>query len=76
MSRRSSWRVHPAAGRTMADIARLLWEPHDAWTAAGSKLTRSSGLWQRKDGTLTARLVYRDEVRTVVVTLRRIRVTP
>ncbi|MGY5789074.1 hypothetical protein ACXHXM_02085 len=43
--------------------------------AEGYRLTNGSGLWRKRDGSLTARFVYRsaeDETRSMVMTVRNI----
>lgn len=76
--RRKSWRLSATAAQ-IAGVAVCVFEGHSGLIGRGASLMPTSGLWRRKDGSVTARLVYRypegaEEGLSMVVTVRNIRV--
>lgn len=81
MSRRKhkkSWRMRISHDE-LVGLAPQIWTAHGGLVSDGYRVQPSSGLWRRRNGTLTARLVYRHpggagKVDTLVVTVKGIRV--
>lgn len=81
MSRRrhkTSWKLR-LGHEALVGMASEIWEAHGALAGQGYRVQASSGLWRRRNGTLTARLVYRHPaptgcVDTIVVTVKNIRI--
>ncbi|QPC44497.1 hypothetical protein HW532_18425 [Kaustia mangrovi] len=73
--RRKSWRADLSC-QEMEALAAAVWQSHRHWLAEGYELTRRSGAWWRRNGSLTLRLVYRRRLDGVSMTvvLRGIRV--
>lgn len=70
--RRTSWRVDVSGGSER--IADLVVDEHAELIAKGWRLCGSTGLWRRRDGSFTARVVYRREDESLVFSVRGLRV--
>lgn len=76
---KTSWKLQVSTDG-LAAIASQVFNGHATLNADGYRLQGSSGLWRRRNGTLTARLVYRHpDPRgipcTMVVTVKGIQIT-
>lgn len=57
--RRTSWKLTPVPGG-LETVARTVFERHTWLVEGGYRLAEGqSGVWRRKDGRLSVRLVYR-----------------
>lgn len=63
---------------TLRAIAGQIWEDHADWISRGDHFLPSSFIRRQRNGTLTARLVYRrhsnDQKVVVIITMRDLRV--
>ncbi len=69
-TRRSRWHV---AGLDLMSIGHQCYDGHQSLIDRGWALGGNSGVWRRKDGSFTVRLVYRKESTSVTVNCRMVR---
>jgi hypothetical protein len=69
--RRTSWRLD--VSRDLPRLAGLVVPNHANWIDQGWRLCGSTALWRRRDGSFTARVVYRRVDESVVFTVRGVR---